>query len=249
MISIVTATFNSASFIEDTYQSILNQTYTDWEWIVTDDCSTDNTWQILLGFSKIDSRVKVFRNKINMGAAFSRNHCFNHIKGNYVAFIDSDDVWCDDKLTIQIEYMVDAGRVFSFTAYELIDENGYSLGKTVDSTNQGEFNYYDMLAKRATLGCSTVMLNSSIIASNRMPDIRTGQDYAFWLQILKSGYTASLIPKVLTRYRVHNGSISRNKFRKAMRQWEIYRSIELLNVPQSFYYFLLYAIRAIFRKG
>ncbi|ALM72121.1 glycosyltransferase family 2 protein [Vibrio vulnificus] len=248
-ISIITATYNSSRFIEETYNSILNQSYTNWEWLVTDDASTDNTYEILVRISNNDPRVKIFRNRTNSGAAVSRNNSLDHVDGKYIAFIDADDTWCNSKLSRQIEYMKDNGFDFTFTAYNLIDENGHSLKKTVDSKNKGAFNYHDMLAKKATLGCSTVVINSKILNESRMPLIRTGQDYAFWLLLLKQGYVAHIFPELLTNYRINSNSISRNKLKKAKRQWQIYREFEGLNFFTSLFYFSFYAYRALFRKG
>lgn len=248
LISVITATYNSAKFIESTYLSINNQSYKKWEWVVTDDCSTDNTLEILESIALKDSRVKIYKNNVNGGAAVSRNNCIEHATGEYIAFIDSDDLWLQKKLETQLDFMLTNNISFSFTAYELIDEFGKHINKTVDTQSHGFFNYTDLLAKKITLGCSTVMLKASLIKSIRMPLIRTGQDYAFWLRILKDGNLAYILPSVLTNYRVHSASISRNKFKKALRQWFIYRKIESLSLVYSLYYFSFYAFRAVFRK-
>lgn len=247
LVSIITATYNSAKFIESTYHSIYNQNYQNWEWIVTDDCSTDNTLAILESISSKDSRVKIYRNKVNGGAAVSRNNSIEHASGEYVAFIDSDDLWLENKLEKQLDFMITNNVSFSFTAYEIIDELGRELKKTIDTQSRGFFDYTDLLVKKVTLGCSTVMLNASLIKSFRMPLIRTGQDYAFWLKILKNGNLAYILPSILTKYRVHSSSISRNKFKKAIRQWYIYRNIESLSFIYSVYCFSFYAFRAVFR--
>jgi len=248
-VSIVTATYNSSSFIEDTYNSILNQCYKNWEWLVTDDASDDDTYDILMRISANDPRVKVFINKENSGAAVSRNKSLEHVDGDYIAFIDADDMWHNTKLTSQLKFMVDNALDFTFTAYKLVDESGCDLNKTVDSTNSGTFTYHDMLAKKATLGCSTVIISKVILGDSRMPLIRTGQDYAFWLLILKKGNVANIFSEVLTSYRINNNSISRNKFKKAIRQWQIYREFEKLSLIKSSFYFSFYALRAILRKG
>lgn len=248
-VSIITATYNSQNYIKETYESIRKQTHTNWEWIVTDDASSDDTFDILSSIAKNDKRVKLFYNRSNSGSAISRNNSMDNACGDFIAFIDSDDLWEPNKLSEQLDFMLAHNSGFSFTAYQLISDDGVSLAKTVDTKNHGCFNYFDMLKKRATLGCSTVILTKDTLSDNRMPDLRTGQDYAFWLSILKSGKTADILPLALTRYRISNNSISRNKFKKAMRQWEIYRNLENLSFVKSLCYFVFYAYRAVFRRS
>jgi len=247
-VSIITPSFNSSRFIQSTYNCLLKQTMPDWEWLVTDDCSTDGTYDKLTAFAENDARVKVFRNAKNSGAAVSRNNSLKYVSGDYVAFLDSDDLWSPEKLEKQLAFMGE-DRCFSFTSYSVIDEEGGSLEKVIDGSHrEGQaFNYRDMLLKRATLGCSTVLVESTLIEGLFMPLIRTGQDYAFWLSILKSGVKAEVLPEALTCYRITSGSISRNKFKKAKRQWEIYRSIEKIGLIQSILFFISYSYRAVFR--
>ncbi|UTV26979.1 glycosyltransferase family 2 protein [Photobacterium atrarenae] len=248
LISIITPTYNSSEQIRETYLSIKNQTYSNWEWLVTDDCSTDNTYDILKELSDNDKRIRIFRNEVNSGAAHSRNNSISQSNGHYLAFIDSDDLWLPSKLETQLSFMVDNRVDFSFTCYELIDESGELCGKVVDSHLSGPVCYDDMLRKKATLGCSTVMLKVDSFNDLNMPLIRTGQDYALWLKLLKEDSLAYPILKVLTRYRIMPNSISRNKIKKARRQWQIYRDIEKLSLFISIECFIYYAYRAVFRK-
>lgn len=149
---------------------------------------------------------------------------------------------------MQIQIMKTNNIAFSFTAYELIDQYGGGLNKKVDINQRDPLSYHDMLKKKATLGCSTVMIDKFKIGKIVMPAIRTGQDYALWLNILKLGFQAHPVNTVLAKYRLTPNSISRNKIKKALRQWEIYRRFEGIGVLLSFYYFMFYAFRAIFRK-
>jgi glycosyltransferase involved in cell wall biosynthesis len=247
LISIITATFNSSVTIEQTYDSIKAQTYSQWEWLITDDCSTDETLEIIKAISQKDSRVKVYSNPVNLGAAIARNNSLSHVNGIYIAFIDSDDLWKLNKLEKQCDFMGD-NVDFSFTGYDLIDEQGAPMHKTVDINQAGTFDYHDMLKKKATLGCSTVMLRLSAFEDITMPLLRTGQDYATWLKLLKSGKKAYLLNEALTQYRIMPKSISRNKFKKAKRQWQIYRDVEKLPLLKSVVCFCFYAWRAVFRK-
>lgn len=248
LVSIITPTYNCESVIYETYLSIKSQTDSNWEWVVTDDCSSDNTLNILYEIEKEDSRVRVYVNKHNSGAAVTRNNSINKAKGQYIAFIDSDDLWEPQKLEHQLVYMKENNIAFCFTAYSLVNEKGRFLGKVVDSKQSSPLTYKDMLKKKATLGCSTVMLSVSDFEDINMPLIRTGQDYGLWLKLLKKGKTATPYPEVLTRYRIMPNSISRNKIKKAKRQWQIYRELENIPFLRSVYYFLFYAFRAVFRQ-
>lgn len=246
LVSIITATYNSENFILDTFESIKNQSYKNWEWIVTDDCSNDSTLEILSALQKEDKRIRVYRNEKNCGAAVSRNNSLKHIHGEFIAFIDSDDIWYSDKLEKQLAFMGNSID-FSFTSFEMINESGTPCNRVIDPEPMPPLDYKSMLKKTATLGCSTVILRASGFNEIQMPLIRTGQDYATWLKLLKTNKKAYLLPEVLTKYRIVKGSISRNKLKKALRQWEIYRSVEGINIFSSGYYFLHYAIKALFR--
>lgn len=247
-VSIITPTFNSINYIEETYNSILSQKGVHWEWLITDDCSTDGTWEFFLDVAKRDKRVKIIRNEVNSGAAVSRNIAISRANNKYIAFIDSDDLWENNKLEKQLSYMIEKKLAFSFTAFKMVDDNGKNINKIVDGHLLKPLSYNDMLLKKATLGCSTVILDKSKLPDLYMPLIRTGQDYALWLKLLKTGILAYPIKEPLTRYRIVPNSISRNKFKKACRQWFIYRKIENLNFFHSIFCFSYYAWRAVFRK-
>lgn len=247
-VSIITPSYNCQATIWDTYQSITNQTHKNWEWLVTDDCSTDETWHILQDIQVRDSRVKIARNIKNSGAAVSRNNSLSRAQGDFIAFIDSDDLWLGNKLETQLYYMIDSKCNFSFTAYRLINHKGKTLGKFVDTRQESPISYEDLLRKKATVGCSTVMLRKNAFLDISMPLIRTGQDYALWLKLLKNNELAYPLTAVLTEYRILPNSISRNKFKKAQRQWSIYRDIEGLSYVISLWCFCFYAWRAVFRR-
>jgi teichuronic acid biosynthesis glycosyltransferase TuaG len=248
LISIITPAFRCEETIFDTYLSIESQGYQNWEWLVTEDCSSDSTFNILIELANRDKRIKLFRNEMNSGAAVSRNNSIDNASGEYIAFIDSDDLWEPNKLELQLAFMKEASASFCFTAYQLVDKQGLLLGKVVDSKQNESLSYEDMLKKKATLGCSTVMLKVSAFDDLKMPLIRTGQDYGLWLKLLKTGELAVPFPQPLTKYRIMPNSISRNKIKKARRQWEIYRDIEGISFFNSIYYFCFYAFRAVFRR-
>lgn len=247
-ISIITPSYNSECFIMETYKALKSQSYSNFEWLITDDCSSDSTLILLTSLANIDHRIKLFRNKVNSGAAVSRNNSIRHASGDLIAFIDSDDLWAPKKLERQVAYMEENKIDFSFTAYELINEQGDRFGRTVDTHLTSPVTYEDMLRKKATLGCSTVMLRRCAFDDISMPLIRTGQDYGLWLKLLKTGVKAYPVTEVLTQYRILPNSISRNKIKKSKRQWQIYRELENLTLIKSIECFCFYAWRAVFRK-
>ena len=247
LISIITPTYNSLPHIQQTIRSIQAQTYPHWELLITDDASTDETVAQVESMAAADPRIRLFKLPQNSGAAVARNYSIQNAHGDFVAFCDADDCWVATKLEKQLAFMGDSIH-FSFTAYELIDQHGTRLGQTVDSTQHGSFSYKDMLRKKATMGCSTVLLRRSVFPDLSMPLIRTGQDYALWLKLLKTGIRATVLPEILTQYRILPDSISRNKIKKAKRQWEIYRQIEHLSLATAASSFLFYAWRAVFRR-
>jgi len=247
LVSIITPAYNSSEFILKTYDSIVQQTHQNWEWLVTDDCSTDDTWNIVQSLAKKDSRIKLQKNNMNYGAAISRNNSIALAKGDFLAFLDSDDLWLPKKLELHLQFMTLSKASLSFTPYILINEQGCHLDKGIDMTLTGQFSYADMLKKNATMGCCTVMVRTSAFTDLSMPLINIGQDYALWLKLLKSGTNAHIFPVPLSKYRIVSNSLSRNKMVKAFKTWQIYRNLEELNLLKASYVFLHYAIKGKFR--
>lgn len=248
LVSVVMPTFNSARYVTQAVRSVIDQSFQDWELLVVDDASQDETVQISRGIAEKDSRITVYSRSDNQGAAATRNEGIAASRGRYIAFLDSDDIWLPGKLSSQLAFMQTQQCAFSFSAYALIDQFGRETGKTVDLRSPDVVTYRDMLAKRATLGCSTVVIDVHATGKFRMPAIRTGQDYALWLELLRPGRMAHRLGKVLTHYRITPNSISRNKILKARRQWQIYRTLEGLEFTPALWYFGNYAWRAVFRR-
>ncbi|UTZ40107.1 glycosyltransferase family 2 protein [Vibrio campbellii] len=248
LVSIITPSYNCADTLLETADSVFKQTHANWEWLITDDCSDSKTKLLLEKLKRSDPRISVQSNTQNRGAAVTRNSSLKRAQGDFIAFLDSDDLWLPEKLSQQITFMGESID-FSFTAYEVVDHKNNSLNQVVDGNQIRAFGYEDMLRKQATLGCSTVMLRRTAFSDLQMPLLRTGQDYAFWLKLLRSGETrAHVLSTPLTRYRIMPNSISRNKIKKAKRQWQIYREVENLHFIKSVECFCYYAVRAVFRR-
>lgn len=245
LVSIITPSYNSSRFISDTIESVLAQSYTNWELLITDDCSTDSTVDIIKSYAKQNHRIKLFIFEQNQGAAASRNNSLKHAKGNYIAFLDSDDTWSPMKIEKQIHFMREHGCAFSFSYYELMDEKGRLLNRVIKTPTS--VNYKEYL-QNTIIGCLTVMIDQTIVGDFRMPQIRTSQDMATWLQILKRGYIAYAIPEILAQYRLVNDSNSSKKWRAAKDVWKVYRQIEHLSLLFSIYNFGGYTFHALLKR-
>ena len=231
LVSIIMPSYNTAPYIEETIQSVLNQTYTNWEMIIVDDCSTDNTDEVLSRIS--DSRIRIFKNDRNSGAAVSRNRALCEAKGQWIAFLDSDDLWMPEKLEKQISFMEKNGYSFSYTNYEEIDVYGNKTGVSVTGpkkiTKTGMFNY-------CWPGCLTVMYNAEQIGKIQIADIKKNNDYAMWLKICKKA-DCYLLNECLSLYRKGRvGSVSSHSI-KTMIGWhyKLYRDAEQLGVLKSIF--------------
>lgn len=245
LVSVITPSYNSSDYIKETIASVKEQTYRNWEMIIVDDCSTDHSSTIIQEQAEQDSRIQFFSTGANSGAAFARNMAIKEAKGKYVAFLDSDDLWLPDKLEKQVGFMERKDLAFSFTAYRVMNQQGMDTGKIVRIPSSID---YKGLLKNTIIGCLTVMINTEKIESFKMPDIRTRQDYATWLSVLKRGYKAYGLQEPLSRYRVSRGSISSNKLNVAKRNWYIYRQVEGLNAFYASWCFVNYVFHAMRKR-
>jgi teichuronic acid biosynthesis glycosyltransferase TuaG len=245
LISIITPCYNSNDFISETIDSVINQTYKNWELIIIDDCSTDNSVEIVQKYLEKDSRIKLFVNNKNSGAAVSRNFGLLKSSGRFISFLDSDDLWEPQKLETQINFMLDNDCPISFTKYRLIDEKGDLLNKTIKVVK--EIDYYGYL-KNTIIGMSTSMIDLTKIESFEFKNIRTRQDTYLWITLLKRGLIAHGLNITLVSYRVRNDSISANKYRAAKQVWKLYYNFEKLGLIKSTYYFVYYIYNAIKKR-
>jgi teichuronic acid biosynthesis glycosyltransferase TuaG len=246
MVSIITPIYNSEEFIKKTIDSVLSQTYTNWEMIIIDDCSTDNSIEIIENFIDNNTKIKLIESKQNLGAAQARNTALEIANGRFIAFLDSDDIWHPDKLEKQVECMMKRKAPISFTSYELINENGASKNHIIHSVEK--LTQIDYL-KNTIIGFSTSMIDTQIVGNSfRMMDIRTRQDTSLWITLLGKGFLAHGLDEVLVKYRIHSNSISANKIKAAMRVWNLYFNIHRLGFFKSAYCFAFYLYNAIKKR-
>ena len=218
LVSIITPVFNSERFLAETIESVLNQTYACFEMILVDDCSIDGSKEIIEKYMSKDSRIKYFAHEKNQGAAAARNTALANAQGRYIAFLDSDDIWKDDKLEKQISHMQTENAGFCFAAIEMVNEDG-SLKKGKRKIKKVVS--YKYILKRTVIPTSTVIVDRSVFGDFRMPDRRSGQDYATWLMLLRSGKNAYGIDEALVKYRVSRNSLSSGKFKSVKQVYEI----------------------------
>jgi len=241
LVSIITPAYNSESTIEATINSVLFQTYTNWEMIIVDDCSVDNTVSMVTKFSQEDERIILIELKANRGVANARNIAIKKANGRYIAFLDSDDLWTADKLLWQISFMRAKGCFFSYTAYEIIDVNGRELDQVVAAPLMQR---YQDLVKKNTIGCLTVIIDVKEVADIEMPAI-DHEDFALWLTILRRGYVAYGLDENLAKYRQHEESLSSNKLKTVGWVWKIYRENQNIGVFLSAIYVAHFIVRSV----
>ena len=239
LVSIITPTYNCAKFIARTIDSVQKQTYQNWEMIIVDDRSQDNTKEIVEGYIKDDPRIQYYLLDVNSGAAVARTEAMKLAKGSYMAFLDSDDIWTADKLERQIRWMDDNGYAFSCTAYEQIDEDDNPMNRTIKTIKQTNYN---RLLLDCPVGNSTVVYNVEKMGKFEVPNIRKRNDDALWLQMLKKEKYIWGMPDVLMKYRIRQNSISSNKFKVIKYHWILYRQIEHLSIIRSAFHIGLWCV-------
>jgi len=244
LVSIITPCYNSEKFIQETYESIKNQTYNNWEWIIVDDCSTDNSVEIINGFK--DERIRLQINSTNSGAAISRNKALEMAKGRYITFIDSDDLWLPQFLEKSIAYLKNNKTELVYATYKRVDENLNPLLNDFEAEDLIDY-------KRILFNCPIPML-TSIYDSQRIgkitfPDVELREDHAMWLELLKKVKFARAIKEPLGIYRMRENSVSRNKIFIAKKQYSLYRNYIKLSIFKSMYYTLHWGINGLKKYG
>ena len=247
IVSVITPSYNSEKYISKTIQSVQAQTYTNWEMIIVDDCSTDRTCEIIREFSSTDSRIKLLKQESNAGAGAARTKAMRHSIGHYIAYLDADDIWKPEKLEKQIKFMREKECAFSCVSYEVIDDDGNKKGKEVHMLSKVDYVGFltNNLLQTVGIMVDVEKVNKDLLV---MPDIRRRQDAATWLQILKAGYDCYGLDEVLAEYRRTVGSLSSNKAKAVKGIWYLYRKIEHLSFPFSCYCFVRYAALAVWKR-
>ncbi len=245
LVSIITPCYNASKFVADTIQSVQEQTYGNLEMIIVDDCSTDNSVDIIRQYAQNDERIKLIASKTKLGAAKARNLAIKNASGAYIAFLDSDDKWGKDKLERQISFMKREKCAFSFSEYYLMTEDGHKTGKIIKVPKQIDYKHY---LSNTIIGCLTVMIDRNMTGDFEMPAIKSSHDMACWLLILRRGFVAYGLQECLAGYRIVSTSNTANKIKAAKDVWRVYRDIEKLSFLFSVKCFIGYAFNAIKKR-
>lgn len=244
IVSIITPCYNASSYISFTIESALKQTYPNWELIIVDDCSTDNSSDIIKQFISGDTRIKYFKTDNPSGSpVLPRNIGIEKATGRYIAFLDSDDIWLPTKLEEQLKLFKDDKTAVAFSNYEKMNEAGERNQRIIIAPK--ETNYHNLL-KGNVIGNLTGIYDTEKVGKVYCQDIRH-EDYVLWLSILKKGYLAKNTNTVTALYRVRENSVSSNKLKILSWQWNILRNVEKISLPKAIYYYINYAIRAFLK--
>ena len=229
LVSIIMPSYNTGRFISESIESVLSQTYDNWELLIVDDCSNDNTDEVVESFL-CDKRIKYFKNTVNSGAAVSRNRALREAKGRWIAFLDSDDLWMKDKLEKQIHFMECNGYAFSCTARDSIDEESKPIGEITRSPmHVGRFGMY----LYCWPGCLATMYDAKKVGLVQVADLKKNNDYAMWLKVIRKT-DFYFLDEVLARYRVRKKSISHDSFIKLIKShYDLFRFGEGMNPASS----------------
>lgn len=248
LVSIIVPVYNAGKWIEDTILSVRSQTYRDWELILVDDGSTDNSVDEIRGFmTDGEDRIRLIdAGEKNRGAAHARNRGVEEAKGRYICYIDADDLWSPDKLEKQLAFMKENNAAFSFTGYEFADESGVGVQKIVRVPKTIT---YKQALKNTTIFTSTVMFDMDKLTKDdiMMPEVPS-EDTATWWKVLKKVGRAYGLDEQLTLYRRGSGTLSSNKMTAIQRIWNLYRNVEGLGAVYSAYCFVFWAVRAVARR-
>lgn len=245
LVSVITPCYNSAAYLSDCIESVMSQTFDDWEMLIVDDCSTDDSARIIKEYMLRDSRIKYFRTeKPSRGPSIPRNIGIKQSRGKYIAFLDSDDVWLPNKLEIQLPLFNNECTAIAFSNYEKINEKGERHNRYVIVPAEVT---YKQLLKGNVIGCLTSIFDTEKVGKPLFKNIGQ-EDYVLWLAILKQGFVAKSVDAVTALYRVRKKSRSSNKLKTLRRQWNTYVREERTGYVKAAYYFLHYAYKAFMKS-
>ena len=234
--------YNAERYIAQSIESVLAQTYQNWELLITDDCSTDNSVKVATKYSLQDDRINLLVPDEHQGIARTRNMSISRARGRFVAFLDSDDIWYPEKLEKQINYMLENDVAFTYSSYEVISSQGDTKKPIVKDAGVMSYNRY---LRNTIICCGTVVVDREKIGHFATPIIKTSEDMSLWLSIMRRGFDAYPVPGPLHKYRITPGSASSNKIKAASDVWRVYRKIEKLSWLKAIVNFICYSFNAV----
>ncbi len=245
LVSIIMPAFRAEGVISETIKSVIAQTHANWEMLIAEDCSPDNTREVIRQWTLADPRIRLIALDQNGGPAMARNAALERATGRWIAFLDSDDLWLPQKIERTIAHALEHNAALSFTGFRRISADGKNIGRYVGVPHT--LSYRELLGNTA-IATSTVMLDRNITGDIRMNKTYY-DDFDCWLRILKPGYLAHGLDENLMHYRMMTQSVSRNKRNSATKVWRAYRDLEQLSLPASCWYFTNYAVRGLLKYG
>ena len=243
LVSIITPSWNSISYIEETIKSVQKQSYSQWEMIIVDDCSVDKSVDLIAHLSKVDPRIRLIKHIKNSGPAAARNTALKNARGRWIAFLDSDDLWLPSKLEEQLAFHKASKAVITYTQFRRISADGSRRGKLIAIPRSLDFKG---VLKNTAIATSTAIVDRNLSGSFLMREIYY-DDFGCWLDLMRSGNVAKGLEKDLMRYRVMPKSVSRNKLKSALKVWQTFREVEHLGFLQSSWCFLHYAVHGFIK--
>ena len=244
LVSIVMPAYKVAEYIEESIQSVLSQTYKNWELIIVDDCSPDDTRKIVSNYASRDKRIKPIFLKKNGGPAVARNEALKFARGRWIAFLDSDDIWMPNKLSRQRDFQLKNSTVLTFTQFRRVSSDKTEIGHLIDVPEK--LDYFELLGN-TVIATSTVLVDRNLLTAPIKMKKVYYDDFVCWLDLLKSGAKAYGLKEDLMRYRVLKKSVSRNKINSAIQVWKIYRNHLNLSVFFSFFLILRWGKNALLK--
>ncbi len=243
-VSVIMPLYNAESYVAQAIETVKAQTMTDWELLVIDDCATDGSHGVAVGAARNDARIRILRNDKNIGVARTRNRGIELARGEYIAFLDSDDFWEPQMLEKMLERMSETDADIVYCSYAMVDEQGNKVCNDFIVPPKTEFK--DSIV-RSVITCSTVLLKKEIVENNHFPTNIYHEDIALWFRLLMCGARAYGVTEVLASYRQRHGSRSSGKLISAFRRWPIYRKVLGMSVTESATYMLGYAYYGIIK--
>ncbi|KQR93833.1 glycosyl transferase family 2 [Chryseobacterium sp. Leaf180] len=241
-VSIITPCYNSSRFLAETIRSVESQTFTDWEWLVTDDCSKDNSVEIFQSLN--NPKIKIFKTEKNGGAGYARNISLKHASGRFITFLDADDFWEATFLEEMISFMKKENAEIAYSNYARCDEN--LLSKIEDFKADTVVTFKNLL-KTCRLSLLSSMYDSSRVGKEYFPEGSKREDHVMWLNLLKKIPLAKPLPKTLAKYRMHSASISRKKQYIVKDQYLVYKDYMKFSTAKSLYYTANWALNGFLK--
>lgn len=244
-ISIVLPIFNAGLFLEQTLASVTAQTFKDWELIAIDDGSTDQSLDILTRAAKIDRRITVLTHEKSLHVYAARNTGIDHATGQYIAFLDADDLWSKTKLAMQLDFMREQASQFCCTSFDVINAHGHPIG----IRSVPKYTNKSMLLLCNTIGTSTVMMTRALLGDRRFPPLKRRQDYALWLTLLGQDQNCLGFNEPLTQYRRHEGSLSAPRLQAIIATWRVYRTVPDVSFGRALWSYANYLVRTSIKNA